>query len=84
MTSIEESFEGDYKYQENFGKTWERVKVPKDRRQQCDGSLLDRKTNVTERKYYEVMEFVKYQLMDRAVRSTTLGPLHTSVLERYS
>lgn len=74
MSAILKAFNGPYKYQENSGSTWERQPVPHHNRQHC-GQVLNNAP-------YQIMNNHRFQLMDDAVQSTTLRPMHTSH-ERY-
>ncbi|XP_043476024.1 semaphorin-5A [Leptopilina heterotoma] len=75
MSAILKAFNGPYKYQENSGSTWERQPVPHHNRQHCGQKLNSAP--------YQIMNNHRYQLMDDAVQSTALKPLHTSH-ERYT
>ncbi|XP_011154550.1 semaphorin-5B isoform X2 [Harpegnathos saltator] len=76
MSAVIASFDGPYKYQQKSNSAWERVHdVAHDpNRQRCGPSF-----NITSP---EVSKW--YQLMDNAVQSTMLEPLHTAILERFT
>ncbi|XP_017889884.1 semaphorin-5A [Ceratina calcarata] len=76
MTAITASFNGPFKYQENSGAAWERRPVAHHNRQRCDSS-----EKVAP---HQIIDNQRYQLMDDAVQSTMLEPLHTAVLERFT
>ncbi|XP_076394986.1 semaphorin 5c isoform X2 [Megachile rotundata] len=76
MSAITASFNGPFKHQENLGAAWERRPVPHHDRQRCSVSA-----NILP---HEIIDNQRYQLMDDAVQSTTLEPLRTTILERYT
>lgn len=76
MSAITASFNGPFKHQENSGAAWERRPVSHHNRQRC-GSFA----NVAP---HQIIDNQRYQLMDDAVQSTTLEPLHTALLERFT
>lgn len=76
MTAIASSFNGPFKHQEHSGAAWEKKRIPNDYRQQC-GTPVETPT-------HELMDNQRYQLMDEAVQGTTIAPLHTSVMERFT
>ncbi|XP_066596034.1 semaphorin 5c isoform X2 [Prorops nasuta] len=76
MSAITDSFNGPFKHQENSGAAWERRPVPHQNRQHC-GPLSSAAP-------HQIMDNQRYQLMDDAVQSTTLEPLHTTTLERFT
>ncbi|XP_011264749.2 semaphorin-5A [Camponotus floridanus] len=76
MSAIVASFNGPFKYQENAGAAWERRPVAHHNRQRC-GPLSSTAS-------HQIMDNQQYQLMDEAVQSTMLGPLHTATLERFT
>ncbi|KAG5319898.1 SEM5B protein, partial [Acromyrmex heyeri] len=76
MSAIVASFNGPFKYQENAGAAWERRPVAHHNRQRC-GSSSDTAP-------HQIMDNQRYQLMDEAVQSTMLEPLHTVTLERFT
>lgn len=76
MTAIIGSFEGPFKHQENSGAAWQRGPVPHRSRQRC-GMPADLAP-------HQIIDNQRYQLMDDAVQSTTLEPLHVATLERFA
>ncbi|KYQ51466.1 hypothetical protein ALC60_09464, partial [Trachymyrmex zeteki] len=76
MSAVVASFNGPFKYQENAGAAWERRPVAHHNRQRC-GSSSDTAP-------HQIMDNQRYQLMDEAVQSTMLEPLHTVTLERFT
>ncbi|RLU22473.1 hypothetical protein DMN91_004751 [Ooceraea biroi] len=76
MSAIAASFNGPFKYQENAGAAWERRPVSHHNRQRC-GPLSNTAP-------HQIMDNQRYQLMDEAVQSTMLEPLHTATLERFT
>ncbi|XP_039315007.1 semaphorin-5B isoform X1 [Solenopsis invicta] len=75
MSAVFASFNGPFKYQENAGAAWERRPVAHHNRQRC-GSPSSTAP-------HQIMDNQRYQLMDEAVQSTMLEPLHTATLERF-
>lgn len=76
MSAVAASFNGPFKYQENAGAAWERRPVAHHNRQRC-GSPSSTAP-------HQIMDNQRYQLMDEAVQSTMLEPLHTATLERFT
>lgn len=76
MSAIAASFNGPFKHQENSGAAWERRPVAHHNRQRCGSSV-----NVAP---HQIIDNQRYQLMDDAVQGTTLEPLHTAILERFT
>ncbi|KOC59161.1 Semaphorin-5B [Habropoda laboriosa] len=76
MSAITGSFNGPFKHQENSGAAWERRPVSHHNRQRC-GSSADVAP-------HQIVDNQRYQLMDDAVQSTTLEPLHTAIHERFT
>lgn len=76
MSAVLASFHGPFKYQENAGAAWEKRRVAHHNRQHC-GSPSSSSS-------HHIVDSYRYQLMDKAVQSTTLEPLHTAILERFT
>ncbi|KAL6262936.1 hypothetical protein P5V15_005724 [Pogonomyrmex californicus] len=76
MSAVAASFNGPFKHQENAGAAWERRPITHRHHQSC-GPLSS--TNPQ-----QVIDSQWYQLMDDAVQSTMLEPLHTATLERFT
>ncbi|KAI5706234.1 hypothetical protein M8J75_006147, partial [Diaphorina citri] len=70
LTSINEAFRGDFKYQRNAGSAWERAPHT-EYHGQCDASSTPQLLNLA----------YSYQLMDSAVQPTTARPLYFGQLE---
>ncbi|XP_043600317.1 semaphorin-5A-like isoform X1 [Bombus pyrosoma] len=75
MSAITASFNGPFKHQENSGAAWER-RPSHHNRQRCGSNA-----NVAP---HQIIDNQRYQLMDDAIQSTTLEPLHTALLERFT
>lgn len=76
MSAVAASFNGPFKYQENAGAAWERRPVAHHNRQRCGPP-----SNTAP---HQIMDNQRYQLMDEAVQSTMMEPLHTATLERFT
>ncbi|XP_024887509.1 semaphorin-5A [Temnothorax curvispinosus] len=76
MSAVAASFNGPFKYQENAGAAWERRPVAHHNRQRCGPPSSTAP--------HQIMDNQRYQLMDEAVQSTMLEPLHTATLERFT
>ncbi|XP_035740718.1 semaphorin-5A-like isoform X1 [Vespa mandarinia] len=76
MSSIVASFNGPFKHQENLGAAWERRPVPHHNREHC--------ASPSNTAPHLIIDNQRYQLMDDAVQSSTLTPLHTVTLERFT
>lgn len=76
MSAIAASFDGPFKDQENVRAAWERRPV-EHHNHNC-GPLSNTAS-------HQIMNNqLRYQLMDEAVQSTMLDPLHTATLERFT
>ena len=75
MSTITESFEGDFKDQRNHYSTWDKVKVDPSNRMQCDGNTEPRTAD-------QIINYLSYQLMDKAVQSSSGSPLWSVDMER--
>lgn len=76
MSAVAASFNGPFKYQENVHAAWERRPVAHHNHQRCGSP-----SNTAP---HQIMDNQRYQLMDEAVQSTMLEPLHTATLERFT
>ncbi|XP_023288888.1 semaphorin-5A, partial [Orussus abietinus] len=76
MSAITAAFNGPYKHQENSGAAWARKPVSHHNRQHCGPPPSNAP--------HQIMDNQRYQLMDDAVQGTTLTPLHTATLERFT
>ncbi|XP_011693296.1 PREDICTED: semaphorin-5B [Wasmannia auropunctata] len=76
MSAVAASFNGPFKHQENAGAAWERSPVAHHNRQRCGPPSSTAP--------HQIMDNQRYQLMDEAVQSSMLGPLHTVTLERFT
>ncbi|KAG7200791.1 hypothetical protein KM043_003165 [Ampulex compressa] len=76
MSAISASFNGPFKHQEKSGAAWQRKSVSHKDRQHCG--------TPSSAPPHRIMDNQRYQLMDDAVQSTTLAPLHTATLERFT
>ncbi|KAK0086292.1 hypothetical protein PV325_003438 [Microctonus aethiopoides] len=74
-TAIESAFNGPFKHQENSGAQWEKKRVPNHYRQHCG-----QPENTAA---HQIMDNQRYQLMDDAVQSSTVMPLHITTGERF-
>lgn len=72
MTGISASFDGPFKHQAHSRATWEKKTIPHHSGRSC--SLNEPQP--------QTMDDRQYQLMDEAVQSTSLHPLHTTDMER--
>ncbi|XP_043266861.1 semaphorin-5A isoform X2 [Venturia canescens] len=76
MSAVAAAFNGPFKHQEHSGAAWERKRVANHNRQHCGSSVKNEPHQLTENQ--------RYQLMDDSVQSTSLLPLHTATLERFT
>ncbi|KAJ8941245.1 hypothetical protein NQ314_010443 [Rhamnusium bicolor] len=74
LTAINNAFNGPFKYQHDMGSAWNKHNIPYRDHFECRSSQHSN----------YLLETSKYQLMDYAVQSTTLNPLHIATLERFS
>jgi chondroitin sulfate proteoglycan 4 len=74
MSSIAAAFSGPFKHQENPGSTWERRSSPHMRHFECQSTSSPSHS-------HQLLDSNRYQLMDSAVRPTTLQPLYVGRLE---
>ncbi|XP_020295155.1 semaphorin-5A isoform X2 [Pseudomyrmex gracilis] len=81
MSAIAASFDGPFKHREHAGAAWERKQIAPHKRQRCDQLT----TPSSDSLHPPIpTENQRYQLMDEAVQSTMLEPLHTATLERFT
>ncbi|XP_011301281.1 semaphorin-5A isoform X2 [Fopius arisanus] len=76
MTAIASSFNGPFKHQEHSGAAWEKKRVTNHYKQYCGTPV-----NVPD---HQIMDNQRYQLMDDAVQGTTISPLHSTTMERFT
>lgn len=74
LTAIDSAFAGAFKYQEHMGSSWDKYFVHHRDHFECKRSMPSN----------HLLETSKYQLMDSAVQATTLSPLHSASLERFT
>ncbi|XP_060516101.1 semaphorin-5B [Cylas formicarius] len=72
MSAIHDAFNGPFKYQPDMGSAWTHHDVPNRDHLDCKASK------------HNLLETVRYQLMDGAVQAATLDPLHVAELERFT
>lgn len=71
LTAINEAFSGPFKHQDNSESIWTKHNVQNGEQFQCKTKYTDSKK-------------IKFKLMDNAVKSTSLNPLYTSQLQRFT
>lgn len=74
LTAVDEAFNGPFKYQPEMDRAWTS--------RENEGYKKHLSCAPSEQSY--VIESTKYQLMDNAVQATSLNPLYTVELERFS
>lgn len=73
LTAVDDAFNGPFKYQNDMNSAWTRHDIPNRDHLNCKAT-----------RHNNLLETARYQLMDSAVQATTLNPLYTADLERFS